>query len=96
MGRFTGAMTVKGDTTSAVDVTIDLNNDRIVLSAGDTEIGSWAIDEIGIRGEDDGIHVRIEGEEAVIRTDDDAGLALALNLHSASPRLRRQMATRRR
>lgn len=95
MGRFTGAMRLNGDADHRVDVVVDLTSDRISLSTGESEIGSWSLSEIGVRGEDDGIHFRIEGEEAIIHTDDDAGLALAIGLQSASPRLRRQMAARR-
>lgn len=95
MSRFEGAMTVNGDTALQVNVTIDLTSERIVLLTGDTIIGSWPIAAIGMRGEDDGIHFKIEGDHVLIHTDDDAGLALALGLSSASPRLRRQMATRR-
>jgi hypothetical protein len=89
-------MRLKSDVTQQIGVTVDLTVDRIVLSTADAVIGSWRLGDIGVRGEDDGIHFRIEGEEAVIRTDDDAGLALAIGLQSASPRLRRQMAARRR
>lgn len=95
MSRFRGAMRLKGDITAEIAVTVDLTVDRIVLSTADEIIGSWRLGDIGIRGEDDGLHFRIEGEEAVIHTDDDAGFALAIGLRSASPRLRRQMAARR-
>ncbi len=95
MSRFRGAMRLKGDITAGIDVTVDLNADRMVLSSNNAMIGSWRLGDIGVRGEDDGLHFRIEGEEAIIHTDDDAGLALAIGLQSASPRLRRQMAARR-
>lgn len=81
---------------AAVEVLVDLTAERMILHTDSTVLGDWSLDELLIRGEDDGFHVRVEGEEVIIKTNDDPGLALELGLRSASPRLRRQMATRNR
>lgn len=82
--------------TPVLQVRVDLTDERMILHTGAEVLGDWSLGELLIRGEDDGFHIRVEGEEAVIHTTDDAGMALELGLRSASPRLRRLMATRNR
>lgn len=96
MGKYDGSMRLSSPSAPSLRVLIDLTDERMVLHTDSEVIGDWALDELLIRGEDDGFHVRVEGEEAVIRTNDDPGMALELGLRSASPRLRRQMAARNR
>jgi hypothetical protein len=96
MGRYDGSMRGANPDSGVLEVLVDLTEERMILHTGSTILGDWALDELRIRGEDDGFHVRLEGEEVIIRTNDDPGLALELGLRSASPRLRRQMATRNR
>jgi hypothetical protein len=86
-----------GDPNSPVlEVLIDLTKERMILHTESKVLGDWQLHNLLIRGEDDGFHIRVEGEEAIIHTTDDAGMALELGLRSASPRLRRQMASRNR
>ena len=49
------------------------------------------MDEVKIKGEDDGFHMYVEGEELLVRTEDDARFALSIGLHSASPIMRRRI-----
>lgn len=79
-----------------LQVLIDLTDERMILHTDSKVLGDWDLEELLIRGEDDGFHIRVEGEEAIIHTNDDAGMALELGLRSASPRLRRLMAARNR
>ena len=96
MGRYDGSLRTVNPGGAALEVLVDLTAERMILHTNSKVLGDWALDELLIRGEDDGFHVRLEGEEVIIRTNDDPGLALELGLRSASPRLRRQMATRNR
>jgi hypothetical protein len=96
MGRYDGSMKVAAPDSPVLQIRVDLSEERLVLHTGARVLGDWPLDELLIRGEDDGFHIRVEGEEAVIHTNDDPGLALELGLRSASPRLRRQMASRNR
>lgn len=96
MGRYDGSMRMTTPESPVLEVLVDLTEERMLLHTDSDVLGDWSLDELLIRGEDDGFHVRVEGEEAIIHTNDDAGLALELGLRSASPRLRRQMATRNR
>ncbi len=72
-------------------VVVDLEDEQVLLKTGTTVLGRWPLEDIGVRADDDGFHLRIEGEEAVFTTDEDVAFALAVGLHSASPRLRRRM-----
>jgi hypothetical protein len=96
MSRYDGSMRMAAPDGQALEVLIDLTEERMVLHTETTVLGDWPIDQLLIRGEDDGFHIRVDGEEAIIRTNDDPGMALELGLRSASPRLRRQMASRNR
>ncbi|HVR32208.1 MAG TPA: hypothetical protein VMS74_05805 [Acidimicrobiia bacterium] len=96
MGRYDGSLRMASPDSPVLQVLVDLNHERMLLHTETTVLGDWSIRNLLIRGEDDGFHIRVEGEEAIIRTNDDPGMALELGLRAASPRLRRQMATRNR
>lgn len=96
MGRYDGSLRMVTPDSPVLQVSIDLDSERMVLHTDSDVLGDWALEELLIRGEDDGFHIRVEGEEAIIQTNDDPGMALEIGLRSASPRLRRQMATRNR
>lgn len=96
MSRYDGSMRMASPQSPVLQVLVDLTEERMLLHTHSKVIGDWALDDLLIRGEDDGFHLRVDGEEAVLRTNDDPGLALELGLRSASPRLRRQMASRNR
>ena len=96
MGRYDGSMRMTNPGGAALEVLVDLTEERMILHTDSKILGDWPLADLLIRGEDDGFHVRLEGEEVIIKTNDDPGLALELGLRSASPRLRRQMATRNR
>lgn len=96
MGRYDGSLRMTTPEGPVLDVLIDLTAERMLLHTSSKVLGDWSLDGLLIRGEDDGFHIRVEGEEVIIHTNDDPGLALELGLRSASPRLRRQMATRNR
>ncbi|MDH4119607.1 MAG: hypothetical protein OEX04_12750 [Acidimicrobiia bacterium] len=91
MAEFNGKLLLQDMAGTKVKVHIDLDAERLLIKVGDKKIGEWPLDEVGVRGEDDGFHLRIEGEEVIVTTDDDPGFARMIGLHSASPILRRRM-----
>lgn len=91
MAVFTGSLLLQDRERTRVAVTIDVEREQLTLRAGENHIGTWPLSAIGVRGLDDGFHLRIEGEEIVITTDDDPGFARSIGLQSASPILRRRM-----
>lgn len=90
MGRYDGSLRVLNEE-SGLGVVLDLTTDRIVIRTSAEVLGEWSLSSIGIRGEDDGFHLRIEGEEFVVTTTDDPGFALEIGLRSASPAMRRRI-----
>lgn len=91
MAEFGGRLLLLDGAGTQIRVVIDLDDERIAIKAGTKSIGTWPLSEIGVRGEDDGFHLRLEGEEVVISTDDDAAFARLIGLHSASPIMRRRI-----
>jgi hypothetical protein len=90
--ELTGTLKVVGDADSIrVEVHLDREELTILSSAG--ELGSWSLADIGVNARSDGFHLRVEGEELLLSTSDDARFAMAIGLRSSgSPRLNRQMA----
>jgi hypothetical protein len=60
--------------------------------SGVEELGEWDVGSIGIQSLNAGFAVRAEGEEFVLKTDDDVGIAQEIGIATASPRLARSMA----
>ena len=84
-----------GDDESPLDVVIDLENERMLIRTRTMVLGEWSLSDVGVQSANDGFHLRIEGEQVILTTQDDAGFATEIGLRSASPRLRRLMGTRR-
>jgi len=91
MTAYDARLRIASEDSPPVGVTIDLTDDRLVLSIGDEEIADWARDEIRVNALPDGFHVRAEGEALVLDVEDDAHFALDLGLRNAHPILRRRM-----
>jgi hypothetical protein len=60
--------------------------------AGAEAVGDWDVGSIGIQSLNKGFAVRAEGEEFILKTEDDAGIAEEIGIVAASPRLARSMA----
>lgn len=86
---------MQGDDDSPLDVVIDLENERMLIRTRSMVLGEWSLGDVGVHSENDGFHLRIEGEQVVLTTQDDAGFATEIGLRAASPRLRRLMGARR-
>lgn len=91
--ELTGSVHMAGDVGRGVDVVIHLEEETLTLvAAGGGELGTWSLDDVGISSKPDGFHLHLEGEEIVLRTDDDARFALILGIATPTSRLARQMA----
>lgn len=85
---------MRGDVGPGVRVRIVADEGRLRLVSGDETLGDWAVSELGISPLQDGFNIRAEGEEFVLRSDDDAALAEELGIMAAPPRLARRLAAR--
>lgn len=92
MGTYFGSLRVPGETGPGLGVVIDLTEGRIRIAAGSAEIGDWTKDEVRVHADDDGFHLRAEGEEVILDLTEDAQFAVDYGLRSAPPLLRRRMA----
>jgi hypothetical protein len=92
----TGTVRIAGEPEAGVHVEIHLEHEELRLVSGYGELGRWPLSELGIAAKLDGFHLRIEGEELIVSTNDDARFALALGIRSSnSPRLNRLLANAR-
>lgn len=91
MSTYEGSLRIAGDDSPPLAVTVDLDNQRLRVSAGDSEIGDWSMSEIRVNALPDGFHLRAEGEEVLLDISDDAQFAVDLGLRTAPPHLRRRM-----
>ena len=87
-----GVVRMRGETTPPVSVLVHVDAGKLQLLSGDEAIGEWDIDDLGITSLHDGFSIHVEGEEMMLKTDDDVALADELGLGTASPRLARRMA----
>jgi hypothetical protein len=94
--ELTGTVRMAGDIQPGVRVEIHLDQEVLRLVSPHGELGAWPLAEVGVSARVDGFHLRLEGEEIVLSTNDDARFAMALGLRStSSPRLNRLLATAR-
>jgi hypothetical protein len=85
---------MRGDTGPGVRVQVVADGKRLRLVSGHELVGDWQISDIGIVVLQEGFNVKAEGEEFVLRTDDDVALAEEIGVAAASPRLARRLAAR--
>jgi uncharacterized membrane protein YphA (DoxX/SURF4 family) len=87
-----GTVHMRGEAGPPVMVDVRADGPHLQLAAGEERIGDWDVAAIGIQSLNDGFAIRAEGEEFVLRTEDDAGIALEIGISAASPRLARRVA----
>ncbi len=87
-----GIVQMRGDTSPGIEVEVLADGVRISLLHDDELIGDWDVADLGIQSLHDGFAIRAEGEEFVLKTDDDVALAREMGLAAASPRLARKLA----
>lgn len=92
MAIFDGTLRTIDDPTNVISVTVEVAGDQLAIDAASGRIGVWAREEIRLKALDDGFHLQAEGDEVVLAIDQDAEFAIALNLRSAPPLLRRKIA----
>lgn len=91
--ELTGTIKMAGDAEPGVRVEIHLDQEELLLISPHGTLGRWPLDSVGVSARVDGFHLRVEGEELVLSTNDDARFAMALGIRStSSPRLNRQLA----
>jgi hypothetical protein len=83
---------MKGDSTQTIAVEVFTDGDTFRLSSAGEVIGEWPVDGMGIQALQEGFSIRAEGEDLILKTDNDVALSEELGLMTSSPRLARKMA----
>lgn len=87
-----GMVAMPGETDTGAHVRVRVGDGRLILTAGDEEVGNWPVDELGVHAVSDGFVFRADGEEFLLKTSDDVAIAEEIGLAAATPRLARRLA----
>ena len=91
MTAYEARLQIEGETEPPMRVTVDLTDDRLIMTIGEEEVAAWARDKMRISALPDGFHISAEGDTVVLDVTDDAHFAIDLGLRNAHPNLRRRM-----
>jgi hypothetical protein len=83
---------MRGDSGPGVAVKVIAGEGRLRLVSGNELVGDWSVSHIGVNALQDGFAIKAEGEEFVLRTQDDVAFATELGVTAVSPRLGRRLA----
>jgi hypothetical protein len=89
-----GNVRMRGDTGPGLGVRVTVEGGGLRLVSGSELVGEWMLADIGVIALQDGFNIKAEGEEFVLRTEDDVALAEEIGIAAASPRLARRLAAR--
>jgi hypothetical protein len=85
MASFEGRLRLLGHTGFPLGVEVDLSGERMVVSAGETQLANWALSDITISSLLDGFHISAEGEEVVLNVTDATRFAVEIRRGRARP-----------
>jgi hypothetical protein len=91
-----GIVLMRGERGPGTKVDVLAGDSRLSLISRSELIGEWEIGSFGIKALDEGFAIWAEGEEFVLKTENDVGLAREMGLQTASPRMARRVAASRR
>jgi hypothetical protein len=84
------------DDSDETHVRVEVEGETLRLKTGDSVLGEWPANAIGVQSLNEGFVLRAEGEEFLLITEDDVAFAEAMDLKAVSPRLAKQVAARHR
>ena len=87
-----GTVQMKSDSGPGVRVDVFVDDGRIRLVSGNELIGEWELVAVGVHVLDDGFSIRADGEEFLLRTEDDVAIAEELGVATSTPRMARKVA----
>lgn len=87
-----GTVHMRGESGPGIPVDIQADGAHLRLLSGEETVGDWDISSIGIQSLNDGFAIRAEGEEFVLKTEDDAAIAREIGISAGSLRLVRKVA----
>ncbi|MGH8916188.1 MAG: hypothetical protein ACRDZM_16955 [Acidimicrobiia bacterium] len=87
-----GTVQMRGESGPGIPVDIQAEGPHLRLLSGTDAIGDWDVGAIGIQSLNDGFAIRAEGEELILKTEDDVAIAQELGIAAGSLRLVRMVA----
>ena len=75
MTSFDARLRMIGQQGLPLGVEVDLTGDRMIVSAGDSQVASRALEEIRVHSLPDGFHIKAEGEEIILNVTDKSRFA---------------------
>ena len=87
-----GTVRIKSDSGPGVRVDVFVDDVRIRLVSGNELIGEWELAAVGVHVLDNGFSIRADGEEFLLRTEDDVAIAEQLGVATSTPRMARKVA----
>jgi hypothetical protein len=83
MTSFDARLRVIGQTGFPLVVEIDLTGKRMMVTAGESQLADWELEEIRIVALPDGFHIKAEGEEIILNLADKTRFAVEVGLRAA-------------
>lgn len=78
MTSFDARLRLIGETGLPLGVEVDITGERMVVSAGQSVVADWPLDQITISLLADGFHIDAEGEEIVLNVTDERRFTIAI------------------
>lgn len=82
MTSFDARLRLIGESGFPLGVEVDITGERMVVSAGQSVVADWPLDEITISLLADGFHIDAEGEEVVLNVTDERRFTIAIQNNS--------------
>ncbi len=80
MPAFQGSLKLIGAESQTLRAVVDVERERLVVTASGVEIGNWDLPELSVSHAADGFHISVDDEELVFQTTASAELATTLGV----------------
>ena len=89
MGKYEGSLRTS-EHEAALPASLELENGRVKISIGDTQIGDWSLQEVQFEKIPSGYKVAAEGEHVLMDLEPNDALALGVQLNNAPTKKKRR------
>lgn len=80
MTAFDARLRLIGQTAFPLVVAVDLTDERMIVTAGESEVADWELREISISALSDGFHIMAEEEEVILNVAERSRFAVELGV----------------
>jgi hypothetical protein len=86
--------TIRLEDGDGLETNLTIDDGRLLVTAGEHEIGNWAVQELSVKRVDDEFRVGVEDDELVVAVTDPAGLSEVLGIKGDKPKRLRAKKTK--